>query len=137
MGGHDMPLQSFEDLEVWKLSRELTNQIYEITKAGLFSKDFGLIDQVRRAATSIMSNIAEGFERGGNKEFIQFLYIAKGSCGEVRSQLYIALDQKYISDEKHMNLLGLSKRISVKLSNFISVVKKSRYKGNKYKKQQM
>jgi four helix bundle protein len=137
MGGHDMPVQSFEDLEVWKLSRELTNQIYEIAKAGLFSKDFGLIDQVRRAATSIMSNIAEGFERGGNKEFIQFLYIAKGSCGEVRSQLYIALDQKYISDEKHMNLLGLSKRISVKLSNFISVVKKSRYKGNKYKKQQM
>ena len=129
-----MKVSNFEDLEVWRLSRALTNRIYERTKGGIFSKDFGLVDQMRRASSSIMSNIAEGFERGGNKEFIQFLYIAKGSCGEVRSQLYIALDQKYISDHMHMDLSKLSKMISVKINNLIGVIKKSEFKGDKYKK---
>ena len=128
-----MRVQNFEDLEVWKLSRELTSRIYTVTRDGLFSRDFGLIDQIRRASTSVMSNIAEGFERGGNKEFIQMLYIAKGSCGEVRSQLYIALDQKYLSREQHITLLELSRTISIKLSNFISVLRNSAYKGEKYK----
>ena len=132
-----MKVKSFEDLEVWKLSRELTNRIYEITKEELFAKDFGLMNQIRRASVSVMSNIAEGFERGGNKEFIQMLYIAKGSCGEVRSQLCIALDQHYISDEKHFDLSGLSKTISVKLSNFINALRKSQYKGEKYRKEQL
>src|SRR4030042_2477670 len=86
----------FEDLEVWKTARELTNRIYGITANGSFSKDYGLRDQIRRAAVSVMSNIAEGYERGGNQELIQFLSVAKGSSGEARSQLYIAMDQAYL-----------------------------------------
>lgn len=128
-----MTVKNFEDLEVWKSSKELTKQIYEITKGKLFSKDFVLIDQIRRSSISTMSNIAEGFERGGNKEFIQFLYIAKGSYGEVRSQLYVAIDQKYISEQQHVELLSLSKMISTKLNNFIQALKTSKFKGNKYK----
>ncbi len=128
-----MTVNNFEDLEVWKLSRELTKQIYTITKGRLFAKDYILIGQIIRSSISIMSNIAEGFERGGNKEFIQYLYIAKGSCGELRSQLYVVVDQKYINATKHKELLDLSKTISVKLSNFIQVLKASKLKGSKYK----
>jgi four helix bundle protein len=86
-------IKKFEDLESWKKARAITNAIYEATAAGRFSRDFGLKDQVRRASISILSNIAEGFERGGDKEFLQFLAVAKGSCGEVRAQLYIAIDK--------------------------------------------
>jgi len=125
--------KSFEELTVWQLSRELTQEIYDVTKKGSCKKDYGLSDQIRRASVSIMSNIAEGFERGGNKEFIQMLYIAKGSCGEVRSQLYIAYDQGYIDEDKHIRLSKLCRNISVKLSNFISALKESTYKGEKYK----
>ncbi|MBI4682815.1 MAG: four helix bundle protein [Nitrospirae bacterium] len=123
----------FEDLEVWKLSRQLTRELYEITSNEFFSKDYGLLNQIRRASVSIMSNIAEGFERGGNKEFIQMLYIAKGSCGEVRSQLYIALDQNYITSDRHKNLIEKSKTISIKLNNFIAALKNSNFSGYKYK----
>jgi len=87
----------FEDLDTWKRSRILVKQIYDLTKRNEFAKDFVLKDQVRRAVVSISSNIAEGFERGGNKEFIQFLYIAKASAGELRSQIYIALDLNYVN----------------------------------------
>ena len=78
-----MPIKNFEELEIWKDSRALTRGIYQLTRDPKFSKDFGLRDQIRRASVSMMSNIAEGFERGGNQEFIQFLYVAKGSCGEI------------------------------------------------------
>lgn len=88
-----MAVKQFEDLEVWKEARRLTQIIYRLTKGEKFSKDFALRDQIQRAAVSIMSNIAEGFERGGNQEFIQFLYVAKASCGEVRSQIYVAFDK--------------------------------------------
>ena len=88
-----MQVKNFEDLEIWKDARALTRAIYQLTSDSKFSKDLGLRDQIRRASVSIMSNIAEGFERGGNQEFIQFLYVAKASCGEVRSQLYVAMDQ--------------------------------------------
>lgn len=77
----------FEDIESWKLAREITKLIYTASSAGNLGKDFVLVNQMRRASISILSNIAEGFERGGNKEFLQFLAIAKGSCGEVRAQL--------------------------------------------------
>jgi four helix bundle protein len=100
-----MPVKQFEDLEVWRDARRLTQAIYRLTRAEKFSKDFALRDQIQRATISIMSNIAEGFERGGNQEFCQFLYIAKGSCGEVRSQLYIALDQSYVSRNELDQLL--------------------------------
>jgi four helix bundle protein len=100
-----MQIKNFADLEIWQAARDLTKGIYTITKFAQFSKDFGLRDQMQRAAVSIMSNIAEGFERGGNQEFVQFLYIAKGACGEVRSQLYAALDQNYIDSKLMDNLL--------------------------------
>ena len=93
-------IEKFEDIESWRLGRQVVNQIYDISSKGGFSKDFALCNQIRRAAISIISNIAEGFERGGNKEFANFLAIAKGSCGEVRSQLYVALDQAYISQSE-------------------------------------
>ncbi|HHT9138090.1 MAG TPA: four helix bundle protein [Candidatus Wunengus sp. YC60] len=123
----------FEDLEVWKAARVLTNKIYGITKDVAFSKDFGLRDQIRRASVSIMSNIAEGYERGGNQEFIQFLSIAKGSCGEVRCQLYISGDQNYINQNELKPLIEHCKRISIMINNFMEHLKGSRYKGSKYK----
>lgn len=123
----------FEDIEVWKSARELTNKIYKITADGGFAKDYGLRDQIRRAAVSIMSNIAEGYERGGNQEFIQFLSIAKGSCGEVRCQLYVAGDQGYIGQNGLKPLIEQCKRISVMINNFMEHLKGSGYKGSKYK----
>ena len=123
----------FEDLEVWKSSRDLTNSIYKLTSAAAFSRDYGLVDQIRRASVSIMSNIAEGYERGGNQELMQFLSIAKGSCGEVRCQLYIAGDQGYISQDQVKNVTGECKRVSVMLSNFMEYIKRSPLKGSKYK----
>src|SRR5216684_4253257 len=94
-----MAVKVFEDLEVWKEARRLTQRIYQLTKNENFSKDFALRDQIRRAAVSIMSNIAEGFERSGTAEFNQFLATAKGSAGEVRAQLYVALDQGYLEHD--------------------------------------
>jgi four helix bundle protein len=91
-------IERFEDIEGWKLARQVSNRIYDVSSEGAFSKDFALVNQIRRSSVSIMSNIAEGFERDGNKEFLQFLSIAKGSCGEVRSQLYIASDRGYIDE---------------------------------------
>jgi four helix bundle protein len=93
-----MAVQKFEDLVAWQKARLLTKRIYELTATENFSKDFGLKAQIQRAAVSAMSNIAEGFERSGMPEFHQFLVIAKGSCAEVRSQLYIALDIGYITE---------------------------------------
>ena len=93
-------IRRFEDLIAWQKARDLTKGVYLLTTATAFSKDFGLRDQIRRAAVSIMSNIAEGFERAGRAEFHQFLVIAKGSCAEVRSQLYVALDAGYVTREQ-------------------------------------
>lgn len=128
-----MPVKQFEDLEVWKAARLLTQSIYRLTQTEPFSKDFALRDQLRRATVSIMSNIAEGFERGGNQEFCQFLYIAKGSCGEVRSQLYIALDQNYVSRKEIDSLTNSYKRLSSMISNFIAYLKNSGMKGEKFR----
>lgn len=128
-----MPVKQFEDLEVWRAARRLTQAIYRLTKAEKFSKDYALRDQIQRATISIMSNIAEGFERGGNQEFCQFLYIAKGSCGEVRSQLYIALDQSYVSRNELDQLTDSYKRLSSMISNFIAYLKNSGMKGEKFK----
>ncbi len=97
-------IEKFEDLIAWQRARDLTKQIYEITKQGEFQRDFGLRDQMRRASVSVMSNIAEGFERGGRSEFHQFLVIAKGSCAELRSQLYVALDVGYVDQKTFQNL---------------------------------
>ncbi|MDR2510913.1 MAG: four helix bundle protein [Bacteroidales bacterium] len=107
---------TFENLEIWKESMNLCVQIYELMKN---SKDFGFKDQIQRAAVSVPSNIAEGFERQTNKEFIQFLFIAKGSCGEVRTQLYLAKALKYIDNEIVNNLIERTGILSSKIQNFI------------------
>jgi four helix bundle protein len=111
--------KQFEDLNVWQDARQLVGTVYSASKARAFSQDFGLRDQIRRAAVSTMSNIAEGFERGTRKEFIQFLNIAKGSNGEVRSQLHIALDQKYIGEKEFAALCEMTVTLSKKLAAFI------------------
>jgi four helix bundle protein len=123
---------AFEELAVYQRARALTNEVYRLTRAGCFARDWGLIDQMRRAAVSILSNIAEGFERGGNPEFIQFLYVAKGSCGEVRAQLMIAADQKYIDSPTHDRLQGDCRRISAMLANLITYLRRSPMKGAKF-----
>ncbi len=124
----------FEELEIWKASRELTCGIYNITNSGLFAKDYDLKNQIRRAVSSIMSNIAEGHERGGNPEFVHFLSIAKGSCGEVRSQLYIALDQGYLNRKEFEQIIESFKKLSIMISNLMKYLKNSSYKGAKFKK---
>ena len=129
-----MAVRYFEDLEVWKETRRLTKEIYAVTQDANFSKDFGLRDQIQRAVVSIMSNISEGFERGGNQEFTQFLYIAKASCGEVRSQLYVALDQRYITQDQFNELFKSLRRLSVMISHLVDYLKNSRMKGEKFKK---
>ena len=122
----------FEDLVVYQKSRELANGIYALARQGAFAKDYGLADQVRRAAVSVMSNIAEGFERGSNTEFIQFLYIAKGSCGEVRAQLSIAVDQGYVARSDYERLQNQCRLISGMLSSFINYLKGARLQGPKF-----
>ncbi len=126
-------INRFEDLEVWKLARCFAINIYKITTKERFSNDFRFRDQIRSSASSIMDNIAEGFERDGKKEFIQFLYVAKGSCGETRSQLYRALDVGYIEKEIFESLFQEAELISKSLSNFIKYLKQSDIDGNKYK----
>jgi four helix bundle protein len=112
-------INRFEDIEVWKLSRDFVKEIYFITNKSPFSKDYGLRDQLRRASISIMSNISEGFERKGKKEFIHFLYLSKGSAAEIRSQLYAAFDIEYIDKETFEKLYKNIEIISKSLSGFI------------------
>ena len=129
-----MSVRRFEDLVVWQKARVLTNEIYKITKKPEFSKDLGLKDQIQRASVSIMSNIAEGFERGSKEEFIQFLYISRGSCGEVRTQLYVAKDQNYITEEEFQKLQNLAVEVSRLIYYLIESVKTEGSRGQKYKK---
>jgi four helix bundle protein len=104
-------IERFEDLVAWQKARALTGQIYHVTGSGRFAKDYGLRDQVRRAAVSIMSNLAEGFERGGRSEFHQFLSVAKASCAELRSQLYVAHDAGYLEDHTFGALLSQAEEV--------------------------
>ncbi len=117
--------KSFEELNVYQKARNLTNEIYSSTRKASFSKDYGLADQIRRASVSVMSNIAEGFERGTRPEFIRFLFISKGSCGEVRSQLEIAKDQGYLSEADHVRLREIAKTVSGMISNLIASLKRT------------
>ena len=116
----------FEDLVAWQKARELTREIYSVTKGGDFGKDFGLRDQIRRASVSVMSNIAEGFDRGGRPEFHQYLVVAKASCAEVRSQLYVALDAGYLSAELFNRLFCMAEEVSRIVNGLRSAVKKQR-----------
>jgi len=133
MGGTVSTFRSFEEINAWQKARELTRLVYQISGEGQFARDFGLRDQRRRACVSIMSNIAEGYERSGTKEFVQFLSVAKGSVGEVRSQLYVALDQEYISQVTFEHLIGEAMEISRMLSGLMKYLRKAGMKGSKYK----
>ncbi|MEI8290910.1 MAG: four helix bundle protein [Verrucomicrobiota bacterium] len=118
----------------WQKARELNRLIYQVSKSGSLAKDFGMRDQMRRASVSVMSNIAEGFERGGDKEFTQFLSNAKGSCGEVRCQLYAALDEKYLSELEFKQIYEQSMEVSRLISGLMAYLKNSELRGNKFKK---
>ena len=128
-----MKIEKFEDLEIWQESRELCKRVFEITSIEPFQSDFKFRDQIRSSSGSIMDNIAEGFERDGNKEFVQFLSISKGSCGEVRSQSYRAFDFQYIIQGTLDELISLTTQLSKKISSLMIYLKKSEFKGSKFK----
>lgn len=123
-----MKIERFEDIEAWKLARELTQKVYELTKKEAFSKDYGLKNQIQEAAGSSMHNIAEGFDSETNAEFVRFLRYAKRSCTEVQSELYVALDQKYISQEQFEDTYELARQTRAAIRGFINYLKK--YKTN-------
>ena len=125
-------IKSFEDIEAWQKARSLSKEIFELTNVGTFSRDFGLRDQINRASGSIMDNIAEGFERGGTKEFIQFLAIAKGSTGEVRSQLHRAMDMNHLTHDQYTILSERTTQISKMINGFIIYLRESNLKGMKF-----
>jgi len=119
-----MKAKSFEDLPVWQDARRLVNMIYKLTSLNKFQRDYGLRDQIQRAAVSIMNNISEGFERDNNKEFVKFLGYAKGSAGEVRSMLYIAYDLNYITEDMFNSNYNKSIDIIKQISNFKKYLRK-------------
>ena len=123
----------FEDVDAWKKARELVKIIYKTTAGGDFSRDFGLRDQIRRAAVSVMSNVAEGFERGGNREFQQFLSVAKGSAGEVKSQLYVALDAGHIDQKDFDHIYQLADETGRLIGGFLRYLSQSDHRGSKFK----
>ena len=126
-------IERFEDIDAWQKARELTRLIYKVTKQNQFARDYGLAKQIQHASVSVMSNIAEGFERGGSREFIHFLTIAKGSVSEVESQLYIALDNEYIVRNEFNEIFKISTDVKYLISDFIRYLKNTHYKGTKFK----
>ncbi|MBX2893819.1 MAG: four helix bundle protein [Cyclobacteriaceae bacterium] len=125
-------IKSFEDLEVWQKARVLANDVWNQTLTNSFSKDFSLRDQINRSSGSVMDNIAEGFERGGNKEFIQFLSYSKGSCGEVRSQLYRAKDRNHITEGEFNTLTKQATEVGKQIGGFMNYLSLSEIKGSKF-----
>ena len=117
---------SFENLRIFVEARALANRIYNITGSQPFSRDFVMVDQMRRSAVSILSNIAEGFERQSRSEFVRFLFIAKGSCGELRAQLMLALDRKYISKQDFEELDGRCRKLGGGMFRLIEYLKKKK-----------
>ena len=126
-------IKKFEDVEAWKVSRELCNNIGSLIDNGSFKSNYRLIGQIEGSSGSIMDNIAEGFERGTRAEFIQFLGYSKGSCGELHSQLYRALDRKYINQQQFDDFYSLAVRISSMLQKFISYLQKTVIQGERKK----
>lgn len=126
-------IEKFEDIEAWKLMRKLTKEIYSITQSGDFARDFGLRDQIRRAAVSVMSNIAEGYERNGNREFLQLLSQAKGSIGEIKAQLYVALDVGFISNIDFERLFNDATKVGQLIGCLMKYLTESGFKGSKFK----
>ena len=129
-------IQKFEDLEIWQLARTLYQKVSVIAQFLKEKKEFRFAEQIKSAAGSVMDNIAEGFERSSRLEFINTLSISKGECAEVKSQLYRCLDDKYISEEKFMELYNECDILMKKISGFINYLNKSQYKGLKFKERQ-
>jgi len=127
-----MKINRFEELPLWREARMLSKEVYRVTSKSIF-KDFSLRDQMRRAIVSVSSNIAEGFERGSNREFIQFLFIAKGSVGELRSQIYLAYDNNYIIKNEFDYLIDECVKISKNTNNFINYLKISKITSFRHK----
>ena len=125
---------TFEQIGAWQKARQLVKELYKITARGAFGRDYDLKNQITRASVSIMSNIAEGFERSGTGEFNQFLSMAKGSAGEVRSQLYVALDQEYLTPAVFENLMKQTTDISRMIGGLMTYLRSSGIKGTKFKK---
>ena len=125
-------METFEDLAIFLKARELSKQVYQITRQGEFKYDSRFVQQIRASAGSVMDNIAEGYERQGNKEFKNFLYIAKGSCGELRSQVMRAHDVNFITDETYNQKYADCKKLSIAITNFIKTIKDSEFKGTRY-----
>ena len=119
-------VEKFEDLVAWQRARELTGLVYRLSSSGDFSRDWGLRDQIRRASVSIMSNLAEGFERAGRAEFRQFLVIAKGSCAEVRAQLYVALDAGYITRDEFQKVYAIAEETGRIVNGLRAAVERQR-----------
>ena len=128
-----MKIQRFEEIEAWQLARELTQKVYQLTKRPEFSKDYGLKNQIRAAAGSSMHNIAEGFDSETNAEFVRFLRYAKRSCSEVQSQLYVAMDQNYVSKEEFRNLYDHAGRTRAIIHGFIRYLSVYRPNSSKQK----
>ena len=126
-------IKRFEEIIAWQEARKLASMIYCLTSTGSFARDFGLRDQIRRAAVSVGSNIAEGFERNGNKEFVKFLWIAKGSAGEVISQLYTAVDIGYVTEEQVSKVIDQARHCTYLIYKFIQSLKSSIITGERYK----
>ncbi len=124
--GSSNKVKKFEDLIAWQKSRVLVREVYRLTGKQNFRRDFGLTDQIRRAAVSVMSNIAEGFDRGSRAEFHQFLVIAKGSCAEVRSQIYIALDAGYLEQKEFQQLNTLANEVARIVGGLRAAVQRQR-----------
>jgi four helix bundle protein len=122
----------FEDLECWELAADLDAKVFRLVKGSDIKNEFSLRNQMLSSSGSIADNIAEGFERGGNKEFMQFLYIAKGSCGELRSQIHRCMRGEMIDQLTHKDYVERCRKVSGKISNLISYLKTSEYKGNKF-----
>jgi four helix bundle protein len=125
--------KKFEEIEAWQKARQLTRRIYAVSGSGDFAKDFGLKDQIRRASVSVMSNIAEGHDRSGTGEFVHFLATAKGSAAEVKSQLYVALDQEYIDENSFAETFGLATETANMIGGLMNYLRRSGIRGSKYK----
>ena len=126
-------IEKFQDLEAWKMARKITKEVYDISKQDKFSRDFALVNQIRRAQISILSNIAEGFKRNGDKEFLQFLSIAKASNAEVYVQLYVALDQKYIDEARFKEIANDLEETGRIIGGLMKYLYQSELRGSKFK----
>lgn len=129
-----MKIERFEDIEAWQLGRKLTKQVYVLTRNEPFSQDYALRDQIQRASGSIMHNIAEGFDSGSNLEFVRFLGYAKRSCTEIQSQLYVAIDQGYVSTEEFNTMYEMAEAARGKIAGFVKYLLEFEKKRNASKK---